>query len=51
MSRLRFVPIVVGALALHSAVLAAQQAPALRTLASFRGIEDSWYEAAAWPPQ
>ena len=39
MSRLRFVPIVVGALALHSAVLAAQRAPALRTLASFRGID------------
>jgi len=37
MSRLCFVPIVVGALALHSAVLAAQQAPALRTLASFSG--------------
>jgi Tol biopolymer transport system component len=36
------VPIVVGALALHSAVLAAQQAPALRTLASFResGVTD-----------
>jgi len=36
MSRLRFVPIAVGALAFHSAVLAAQQAPAPRTLASFR---------------
>jgi Tol biopolymer transport system component len=36
MSRLRFVPIVVVALALHSAVLAAQQAPVVRTLASFR---------------
>jgi len=42
MSRLRFVPIVVGALALHSAVLAAQQVPAFRTLASFResGVRD-----------
>jgi Tol biopolymer transport system component len=37
MSHFRFVPIVVGALALHSAAAAAQQAPALRTLASFRG--------------
>ena len=37
MSRLRYVPIVVGALALHSAVAAAQQSPVLRTLASFSG--------------
>jgi Tol biopolymer transport system component len=36
MSRLRLVPTVV-ALALHSAALAAQQVPALRTLASFQG--------------
>ncbi|MGD0483128.1 MAG: hypothetical protein ABSB58_00585 [Gemmatimonadales bacterium] len=36
MSRLRFVPIVVGALALHAAAAAAQQAPVFRTLASFR---------------
>ncbi|HSW28540.1 MAG TPA: hypothetical protein VLH75_03505 [Longimicrobiales bacterium] len=35
MSRLRFVPIVVCAIALHSSVVAAQQAPVLRTLASF----------------
>lgn len=35
MSRLRFVPIVASALVLYSAVVAAQQAPAPRTLASF----------------
>jgi dipeptidyl aminopeptidase/acylaminoacyl peptidase len=37
MCRLRFVPIVMGALALHAAVLASQRAPTLRTLASFSG--------------
>jgi Tol biopolymer transport system component len=37
MSRLRFVPIVVGALVLHSAVLVAQQAPPLRTLVYISG--------------
>jgi Tol biopolymer transport system component len=35
MSRLRFLPIVVGALAVHAAAVAAQQAPPVRTLASF----------------
>ncbi len=42
MSRPRFVPIIVGAFALHAAAGAAQQAPALRALASFQGdsIED-----------
>ncbi|MHB1192263.1 MAG: TolB family protein [Longimicrobiales bacterium] len=39
MSRLRFVPIVVCAITLHSAVLVGQQAPALRTLVSFRDSE------------
>lgn len=36
-SRLRLVPIVVGAIALHSAVLGGQKVPVLRTLASFSG--------------
>ncbi|MGA2382818.1 MAG: hypothetical protein ABSG61_05230 [Gemmatimonadales bacterium] len=47
MTRLRFVPIVVGAIALQSAVTAAQQTPALRTLASFSG--DSVFELSMRP--
>ena len=46
MLRLRLVPII-GAVALHSAALVAQQAPVLRTLASFSG--DSFFEGAVQP--
>lgn len=46
MSRLRFMPVLVGALLLHSAVLAAQQAPARRVLASFNGDSVQTFNAS-----
>jgi Tol biopolymer transport system component len=47
MSRLHLVPIIVGAVALHSTTLVAQQAPVLHTFASFSG--DSVVEGAMKP--
>ncbi|HEY5492126.1 MAG TPA: hypothetical protein VIK25_13110 [Gemmatimonadaceae bacterium] len=47
MSRLHLAPIIIGAVALHSTALVAQQAPVLRTLASFSG--DSVFEGAISP--